>query len=631
MNVSSPQDLVRLKEAGLRRLYPDHPRLGIGIGSCGLACGAESVAQEIGQEFRSLGSAAVVHVGCLGLCEEEPLLDVYRPGMPRVIYARVDVDRVKAIIRAIREGKPYREGALCQMTADEILIENKTYPLGNHAYPDLINYDHHQFFSRQQKIALRNCGFIDFHHIEEYIARGGYFALARVLTSMSREKIIQQVIASGLRGRGGGGFLTGRKWESCYEVVAPQKYVICNADEGDPGAYMDRSVMEGDPHSVLEGMMIGAYAIGAREGYVYIRTEYPLAVVQLEHAISQARACGLLGKNILGSGFDFDVFIARGSGAFVCGESSALIASIEGNPGEPRAKHIHMAESGLWNRPTVLNNVETWANIPVIIMRGADWFASIGTPKSTGTKVFSLVGNVRTSGLVEVPMGITLGEIVNGIGGGVPEGRTLKAVQTGGPSGGCIPAHMINLPVDFDSLTEAGSMMGSGGMIVMDDHACMVDVARFFTEFLMDESCGKCASCREGLRQMGAVLGRICAGQGREGDIQLLEDISDAVANASLCGLGTSAPNPVLSTIRYFRHEYETHIRERKCPAKVCRPLLTYGILAEKCVGCGACKRVCPVTAIAGEKKERHTINNVVCIKCGQCLEVCKFKAVSVD
>ena len=631
MVIASPQDLDLFKQAGLQRLYPDTVRLGVGIGSCGLACGADSIMAAVQAGMRPDDGWCVARVGCIGLCEKEPLLDVYQPGKPRIMYGKLTADRVAGIMQAVRAGRDMPDGALFKMTQEELLLENRFRTLGTGAYAGVVEYARHPFFARQMKIALRNCGFIDLDHIEEYVARGGYYALAKVLTAMSPERIIDEVTKSGLRGRGGGGFLTGRKWQSCFNVKAPVKYVICNADEGDPGAYMDRSVMEGDPHSVLEGMAIGAYAIGAHEGYVYIRTEYPLAIVQLEQAIAHARACGLLGKNIMGSGFDFDVHIARGSGAFVCGESSALIASIEGNPGEPRAKHIHMAESGLWEKPTVLNNVETWANVPAIVMRGAEWFAAIGTPRSTGTKVFSLVGNVNISGLVEVPMGIKLKDIVSEIGGGVPKGKQLKAVQTGGPSGGCIPLHLMDLPVDFDSLTQAGSIMGSGGMIVMDNSACMVDVARYFTEFLMDESCGKCASCREGLKQMGGVLNRICAGAGREGDIALLEDLCDVIANASLCGLGTSAPNPVLSTLRYFRDEYEAHILQKKCPAGVCRALVQYRILADKCIGCGACLRVCPPHAIAGEKKQAHVIDPVLCVKCGQCREVCKFDAVSVE
>lgn len=631
MKIKRPEDIKTLKQQGLKRLYPEHVRVGIGMGTCGIASGAESVAKAAAEFLgNDCKNVSVVDVGCLGLCQTEPLVDVYRPKMPRIVYGNVDAKKIVDILEACQQGREYTQGAIFKLSSEELLVEGRVKHLGNGAYADVPEYSQQRFFAKQKRIALRNCGFIDLENIEEYIARGGYSALAKALTSMGREVIIKEVTDAGLRGRGGGGFTTGWKWQACYEEDNPVKYVICNADEGDPGAYMDRSIMEGDPHNVIEGMAIGAYAIGASEGYVYIRTEYPLAVAKLEHAVNQARDMGLLGENIMGTGFDFDVFIARGSGAFVCGESSALIASIEGNPGEPRAKHVHMSESGLWARPTTLNNVETWTNVPVIICRGADWFASIGTETSAGTKVFSLVGDVRTAGLVEVPMGISLREIVDDIGGGVLEGRELKAVQTGGPSGGCIPAEKMDLPVDFDSLTKVGSMMGSGGMIVMDNHKCMVDVARYFIDFLVGESCGKCSSCREGLKQMDKVLNRICTGQAREDDLQLLEDLCDVIAGASLCGLGTSAPNPVLSTLKYFRDEYEAHVRDKRCPAAVCRELLTYSILAANCTGCGACVKVCPADAISGQKKEVHIIDQSKCVKCGNCFETCKFDAVNV-
>jgi NADH:ubiquinone oxidoreductase subunit F (NADH-binding)/NAD-dependent dihydropyrimidine dehydrogenase PreA subunit len=465
--------------------------------------------------------------------------------------------------------------------------------------------------------------------------------LKKVLEEKEPEGIIKQVIRSGIRGRGGGGFPAGVKWESGLKARIERDeviYIVCNADEGDPGAYMDRSIIETDPHSVIEGMLIGAYAVGSNDGYIYIRKEYPLATERLYKAIADAREYGLLGKNIFESDFSFDIHVHRGAGAFVCGESTALMASMSGRAGEPRAKYVHNVEYGYRNKPTILNNVETWANIPVIIEKGAEWFASIGTGDvsenpwdgSSGTKVFSLVGDIRNTGLVEVPMGITLREIIEDVGGGIPNGRTFKAVQTGGPSGGCIPSSLLDMKVDFDSLTEAGSMMGSGGMIVMDDHTCMVDVARYFVEFLMDESCGKCTPCREGLFALQNILDRICNGEGKDGDIEALEEISKTVIDASLCQLGGSAPNPVLSTIRYFREEYEEHIKEKKCRGGVCKPLITYSI-NENCTGCTVCAKQCPVEAITGEKKAVHILDGEKCIKCGVCYEVCKFNAVEVN
>ncbi|MCJ7773212.1 MAG: NADH-quinone oxidoreductase subunit NuoF, partial [Desulfobacterales bacterium] len=486
------------------------------------------------------------------------------------------------------------------------------------------------FFAHQTLVALRNRGLIDPEKIDEYIARDGYRALAKILTEMTPDDIINEMKLSGLRGRGGGGFPTGIKWETCQKASGDIKYIICNADEGDPGAYMDRSIVEADPHSVIEGMLIGARAIGAEEGYIYIRAEYPLAVERIEKAIKAAREYGLLGKNILGFDFNFDLKVFQGAGAFVCGESTTLMKSIEGRPPEPRLTPPRSAVCGLWGKPTALNNVETLANIPAIISKGSAWFAGMGTEKSKGTKVFSLTGNINNAGLVEVPMGITLRKIIYDIGGGIPGGKKFKAVQTGGPSGGCIPTSLLDLPIDYDSLTEAGSMMGSGGMIVMDEDSCMVDIAKYFLEFTSDESCGKCLSCREGSAALIEILERICNGQGQQGDLELLEEISEAIKNASMCELGRSLPNPILSSLHHFKDEYEMHVKEKKCPAKACKALITFTIDPQQCIGCGACLKACPTNVITGAKKEPHIIHQESCIKCGSCKDVCKFDAVKV-
>lgn len=566
------------------------------------------------EELKRCGLADKVKInisGCFGMCGSGPIM-VVNPGY--IIYGGVQESDISSIIREhIIDGSP-----VARLVIQEDHLFNRFYRV----FGDV------DFFGKQMRITLRNCGIIDPENIDDYLALRGYEAIAKVLTDMTPQQVVEEIKQSGLRGRGGAGFPTGVKWELAAKQPGSEKYVICNADEGDPGAFMDRSAIEGDPHTILEGMIIGGYAIGSNHGIVYIRAEYPLAIRRLQIAIDQARVHGLLGKGILGSSFDFDIEIRLGAGAFVCGEETALIQSIEGARGMPRPRPPFPAVSGLFGRPTLINNVETWANIPVIILEGARWFSSIGTKTSKGTKVFALAGCVVNTGLVEVPMGTTLRQVVYDIGGGIPEGRKLKAVQTGGPSGGCLPESFLDTPVDYESLIQAGSIMGSGGMIVMDESACMVDVARFFLQFTQNESCGKCTPCREGTKRMLEILERIVAGNGKLGDIERLERLANTIKRASLCGLGQSAPNPVLSTIRHFRDEYVEHIEKKRCKAGVCRALLTY-IVTEACVGCGACKKVCPVEAITGTRKERHTIDQTRCIKCGQCYATCKFNAIS--
>lgn len=634
--INTLEDLNKAGKRGLAALIPSKIKIMVGMATSGIASGAQDVYNALDAEIKKRKLDIILsRTGSMGMDCMEPLVDVLEPGKPRLVYSKMTVKKAPLLLDQIAEGTVAAIKPFYRMDEEEFIVlgESKRYCDGPvPAYlKDIPTIKDIPFYEKQVKIATRNCGLINPESIGEYIAKGGYYSLYKAITGMNPEAIVKDVIASGLRGRGGGGFKTGVKWKSCREAKGDIKYVICNGDEGDPGAYMDRSVMEGDPQSVIEGMIIGAFAIGSHDGYIFVRNEYPLAVANLGKAIETAREHGLLGKNIFNSGFDFDIRISKGAGAFVCGESTALMASLEGAAGEPRAKYIHTVEHGLWNRPSNLNNVETWANVPVILSRGGKWFAGIGAKNSTGTKVFSVVGKINNIGLVEVPMGTPLKTIVYDIGGGIPDGRKFKAVQTGGPSGGCIPEKLIDLPVDFDELWKAGSMMGSGGMIIMDDRTCMVDIARYFIEFLESESCGKCVPCREGVRRMREILEDICAGRGEEEDIALLESMSYAIIDGSLCALGGSAPNPVLSTIKYFRDEYEAHIREKRCPAGVCKELIRYAITADACTGCGVCLKACPTEAISGKKKKPHKIDEAKCIKCGACMESCKFDAITVE
>jgi len=614
--LSSPDELERVRKLIVKNRDPNKPCLTICGGTGCHAFGSEKVVAAFKQEIKQQGLETKVDIrttGCHGFCEKGPLV-VIKP--ENIFYQRVSVADIPEIIsETIIKGN---------------IIDRLLYTDPNTGKK--ITYEHEvPFYERQNRLVFGNNGLIDPAAIDDYLAVGGYAALGKALFRMSPEQVIEEVKKSGLRGRGGGGFPTGVKWESCRRAHGDTKYVICNADEGDPGAYMDRSLLEGNPHSILEGMLIGAYAIGSHQGYIYVRNEYPLAVRNAQLAIKQAEECGLLGDNILGSGFDFKVKINRGGGAFVCGESTALMASLEGKVGEPRAKYVHTVEKGLWEQPTDLNNVETWANVPLIINRGADWYAEIGTANSKGTKIFSLVGKINNTGLVEVPMGMTLRQIIYDIGGGIPKSKKFKAVQTGGPSGGCIPENLLDLPVDFDELTQVGSMMGSGGMIVMDESTCMVDIAKYFLTFLEGESCGKCVPCREGVKRMRQILTDITEGRGNDGDIELLERLSATLIDSCLCALGTTAPNPVLTTIRYFRDEYEAHIKDKRCPAGVCKELITYLIDDEKCPGCGLCVKACPVGAITSMGKRKPVIlDQDKCIKCGSCYDVCKLGAIII-
>jgi NADH:ubiquinone oxidoreductase subunit F (NADH-binding)/(2Fe-2S) ferredoxin/NAD-dependent dihydropyrimidine dehydrogenase PreA subunit len=593
----------------------DSSRICISIcgGTACRAAGAEAVVDAFVDEIERRELQVQVEMketGCPGFCERGPLV-VIRP--EDIFYQQVKPEDVPEIIAETVLGGRVVERLLYVDPSTKAKITHES---------DV------PFYNKQTQNILGANRQIDPTSIEDYIASGGYSALGKVLTGMKPQGIVDEVKKSGLRGRGGGGFPTGRKWQSCLDAKADIKYVICNADEGDPGAFQDRAILEGNPHSVLEGMIIGAFATGSHQGYIYVRNEYPLAVRHARIAIEQAMDSGMLGENILGSGFDFTVNIIRGGGAFVCGESSALMASLEGKIGEPRAKYVHMSEKGLWDSPSLLNNVKTWANIPLIINKGADWYSKIGTAGSKGTMIFSLVGNINNTGLVEVPMGITLREMIFDIGGGIPNGKKFKAVQTGGPSGGCIPEQFLDTPVDFDELTKLGSMMGSGGMIVMDEDTCMVDVAKYFVEFLKGESCGKCTPCREGINRMSEILSAITQGKGKREDLETLEDLAGILSAGALCALGQTAANPVMSTLKYFRDEYIAHIDDKKCPAGVCRELIRYSIDPDKCQGCLRCMRACPTGAITGEKREVHTLNQGLCIKCGACYDVCKFDAV---
>lgn len=612
--VSSPSELERLREEILSNRDPNKPCITICSGTGCHAYGSEKINSAFVKEVKGQGLEGKVDIrrtGCHGFCERGTLVVIYPE---EICYVQVQPEDASEVVQSVKDGKVVERLLYTDPVSGKKIVRESEIP----------------FYKNQSRTVFGNNRRIDPQNIEDYLALGGYSALAKALFHMAPDQVLEEVKKANLRGRGGGGFPAGRKWETTRNAPGEPKYVIVNCDEGDPGAYMDRSLMEGNPHSVLEGLTIGAYAIGSPEGFIYVRQEYPLAVENVTTAINQAEEYGFLGENILGSGFDFRVKVHRGAGAFISGESSALMTALEGIVGEPRPKYIHTAVSGVWEKPSVLNNVETWANVPLIINNGAKWFASIGTEGSKGTKIFSLVGNVNNTGLVEVPMGMTLRDIIYNIGGGIPKGKKFKAVQTGGPSGGIIPEQHLDAPVDFDALTKLGSMMGSGGMIVMDEETCMVDVARYFVDFLCDESCGKCVPCREGLERMRQVLDDIVQGKGKKEDVELLEELSRLMTKASLCALGATASNPVLTTLRYFGDEYRAHIEEKRCPAFVCKELVFYHIDPSKCQACLICLRNCPAEAISGDKNQIHVIDQSKCTKCGTCFDMCppRFQAV---
>ncbi len=615
MRIANSKELEGYRKKVLAKRPADRRVVAVCAGTGCKAYGSFTLLEAFNAAIKEAGLEGEVEVrqtGCHGFCERGPLVVIFPE---KTFYQRVKPEDAEEIIE-----ETIKKGEVIERLCYDDPVDGKLYT----------KEEDIPFYKHQKRLLLGQNGRIDPTSIDDYISIGGYNALSKAL-SMEAEEVLEEVKKANLRGRGGGGFPAGRKWETCRKAAGEIKYVICNADEGDPGAFMDRSLLEGNPHSVIEGMIIGSHAIGAQEGYVYVRNEYPLAVERLGIALKQAEEKGLLGENILGTGHNLSIKINRGGGAFVCGESTALMASIEGKVGEPRAKHIHTVESGLNDRPSNLNNVETWANVPLIIDKGAEWYSSIGTENSKGTKIFSLVGKVNNTGLVEAPMGMTMRQIIYDIGGGIPNKGEFKAVQTGGPSGGCLPSKYLDLPVDFDELWEHGSMMGSGGMIVMDQDTCMVDVARYFLGFLKFESCGKCTTCREGIRQLHALIEDITQGRGTEETLTLIEELSATVEAASLCALGTTAINPVRSTLKYFREEYEAHVKDKKCPGKVCKELITFTIDETNCNGCMVCKKRCPQECISGEKKQLHTIEQSKCIKCGVCRDVCKFEAVNVE
>ena len=613
--INSPAELEEFRNRLLSTRDPKKPGITLCSGSACHASGSREVAARLEAEIAQQGLGDAVDLrktGCHGFCERGPIIVIHPE---EICYFQIQPEDVPEIIsQTIKEKKVVERLLYTDPNTQEKIVHERDIP----------------FYKYQERLVFGSNGSVDPKNIDDYLAIGGYSALAQALSEMTADQVLQEVKKANLRGRGGGGFPAGRKWEGTRQAPGDIKYVIVNADEGDPGAYMDRSLLEGNPHAVLEGLTIGAYAVGAREGYIYVRQEYPLAVENVFIAIRQAEEYGLLGQNILGTGFDFKVIVHQGAGAFVCGESTALMTALEGRAGEPRPKYIRSNIVGLWGRPSVLNNVETWANVPLIINKGADWFTRYGTESSKGTKIFSLVGKITNTGLVEVPMGTPLRDIIFRIGGGIPGGKRFKAVQTGGPSGGCIPEDQLDLPVGFDELTQAGSMMGSGGMIVMDEDTCMVDVARYFLDFLTDESCGKCVPCREGMRQMLKILTRITQGKGKAGDLELLEQLSETAIEASLCALGKSSPNPFLSTLKYFRDEYEAHVKEKRCPALSCKELIAYHIDPNKCQACMICLKKCPAEAMVGGKNRIHVIDQEKCTKCGTCFEVCppRFRAV---